>query len=169
MRELLLKECNEFYHGYINSAPEGDILSVLEDQNAAVRKIFLEISAEKADYRYAEGKWTIRELIAHVLDTERVFGFRAFWFSRNAESDQPGMDQDRFVDYCGADLRDIADMAEELFEIRQSHIRMFRGMNAEMMQRSGIASGVSFTVRTLPYIMAGHLQHHVNVLQEKYL
>lgn len=164
-----LNECAEFYHGYIREAPQGDILKILGQQLVETKNLLTPISAKQADYRYAHGKWSIKEVLAHLLDAERVFAFRAFWFARNALSALPSMEQDDFVKFGKFDQRTLPDLLAEYEHVRLSNIILFRSFDEEMLNRRGVASGCEFTVRSFPFIIAGHERHHLRVLRENYL
>ena len=162
-------ECAEYYNGYIREAPEGDIIEILKRQLEETKNLLATVSEKQADYRYAPGKWSIKEVLAHLLDAERVFGFRAFWFARNNSSSLPSMEQDDFIKFGKFDRRSLKDLLAEFEFVRQSHIILFRSCDEEVLNRRGVASGCEFTVRTFPFIIAGHERHHLEVLREKYL
>jgi hypothetical protein len=121
----------------------------------------------RADHRYAPDKWSIRQVFHHVIDTERVFGFRAFWFARGGGAELPSFEQDDFIKGVPA-RQPLASLAAEFDHLRQSHIDFFRALEPEAWRRSGIASGNPFTVRALAAIIVGHSRHHAAVLRERY-
>ena len=164
-----LNECAEYYHGYISEAPEGDIIDILGRQLQETRRLLVNLSEKQADYRYATGKWSLKEVLAHLLDAERVFGFRAFWFARNNSSSLPSMEQDDFIKFGKFDQSRLQDLLAEYEQVRHSDILLFKSFDAEVWNRRGVASGCEFTVRTFPFIIAGHERHHLRVLMEKYL
>ena len=163
------EECVSFYWTYVDKVPEGEILDILEQVHQGTRELLDGLPAAKETFAYAEGKWTIRELLGHMIDSERVFGFRALWFARGVASELPGMDQDEFAAVSKAGEVPVADLLAELGHVRASHIAMLKGLDAEAWMRRGVASGCEFTVRALATIMAGHELHHQQVLRDRYL
>ena len=161
-------EAAAYYHGYIKRVPDGDIVAILEKQLDSSLSALKNISEEKSLYRYAPGKWSIREMLNHVNDTERVFASRALWFARGFDSSLPNFDQDVSAASAHADAYAWARHVEEFTTIRLATLTFFRNMPDAAWQRSGIASGYPFTVNALAYVIAGHLEHHLAVLREKY-
>ena len=162
-------EYNEFYETYVSKVPAGDIFQILEQGLDTTLDLLRGVSGDRERHAYADGKWTIREVVGHMLDTERLFGFRTLWMARGDTQNQPGMDQDAWNAASSADDRPLAEMLDELSLVRRSHLAMFRAFTDEDWSRVGNASGFPFTVRALPYIMAGHEIHHRQVLAERYL
>lgn len=162
-------ETAEYYFKYIDRIKDGDIVSRLEQQLEETQAFLRGITEEKSLHRYAPEKWTIRQVWSHVNDTERVFLFRALWFARGFETPLPGFDQDVAVAAAQADERSWASHVDEFRTIRQGTLAFLRSLPKEAWMRRGEASGNPFTVRALAYIIAGHVAHHVTVLQEKYL
>ncbi|HYJ86738.1 MAG TPA: DinB family protein [Pyrinomonadaceae bacterium] len=162
-------EAATYYSHYINLVPEGDIVDTLEKQLEETSSFLSEISEEKSLERYAPDKWSLRELLKHINDTERIFVFRALWFARGFTSPLPGFDQEIAVKGAGADQLSWASQVEEFRSIRFSTVAFFRGLPKEAWDRSGIASDNPFTVRALAYIAAGHVQHHADVIRNRYL
>jgi hypothetical protein len=161
-------ETSEYYHGYIDQAGAGDIVQLLESQPAALNNVLRTVSEERSRYRYAPGKWSIREVQSHINDAERVFAFRALWFARKFDSPLPSFDQDIAVVNADADARPWARHIEEFNAIRRSTLFLFQELPEEAWLRRGIASGNPFTVRALAYIIVGHVNHHLRVLRERY-
>ena len=162
-------ECAPYYHTYISQVPQGDIIEILEKQLEETVNLLSGLSEEKALFRYAPDKWSIKEIIGHVTDAERVFAYRALNIARNDKSELPGMEQDDYVKFAKFDDLSLADLVEEFRHVRQSNIFLFKNFDEEMQMRKGIASDCEFTVRTFPFIIAGHEKHHQNVLKERYL
>lgn len=158
-----------YYFTYIDKVPDGDVLTLLESSLEETLALLAGIAPDREPYRYAPGKWTVREVIGHVLDAERVFGYRAFHFARTDPAELPSMDQEVFARAAGADRRPLADLAAELEYVRRGHLALFRSFDAETWERTGVASGVGFRVRALPFILAGHEIHHRRILVERYL
>lgn len=164
-----LGEIAEYYHGYLAKIPPGDIQSFLRDQTDRMRATLDEIPDSFASHRYAEGKWSIRQLVGHVSDTERVFAFRAFWFARGLPEPLPGFDQDIAVTYADDDRRDFAGLIREFVEVRATTLDLFDSLPAVAWGRGGIASGQPVTVRALAWVIAGHVEHHLDILTGRYL
>lgn len=169
LRSPARDEYHEYYWTYVSKVPEGDILQILEDSFGTTEALLNGLPADKGTYRYAPGKWTICELMGHILDTERLFAYRALSMARNDPAELPGMDQDIWADNCNAGNRSLTDLVDELGHVRRANIAMFRGFADDVWDRKGIASDVSFTVRSFPYILAGHEIHHRQVIEERYL
>jgi hypothetical protein len=162
-------EAAPFYFTYIDQVAGDDPQRVLRTQLADADQLFGGISEEKSKDRYAPEKWSIRQLLNHVTDTERAFAFRALWFARGFESPLPGYDQNIAAAGADADRISWAAHVEEFRQVRQSTISLFANLPPDAWMRTGIASDNPFTVRALAFITAGHLQHHLKVLQERYL
>lgn len=172
----LPNEAADYYYGYIDRVTGDDVVSALEQQLDETVGLLSEISEEQSLQRYAPDKWSMRELLSHVNDTERVFLYRALWFARGFTEALPSFDQEVGVAGARADEFDWANHIEEFRANRLSTLAFFRNLPAENLEagqevwsRTGIASGNSFTVRSLAYIIAGHLAHHMAVLKERYL
>jgi len=165
-------ESNEavpYYWTYINRVEGDDPLRIIETQREQAATFFSEISDAKSLHRYAPEKWSIRQALNHVNDTERVFAFRAMWFARGFELPLPSFDQEVAARTGEADRVDWAAHIEEFRRVRFSTISLFQNMPAEAWSRSGIASDNRFTVRALAFIIAGHVSHHIAILRERYL
>jgi len=154
---------------YISQVPDGDIRRTLETQETDTLQLLRGISEERSLHKYAAGKWTIREVVSHINDTERMFVFRAMWFARGFDSALPSFDQEIAIRGAAADARTLASHVEEFRAVRAGTVTLFRNLPDEAWTRRGVASGNPFTVRALAYIAAGHLAHHVRLLRERYL
>jgi hypothetical protein len=163
-----LTETAPYYFTYIDQVAGEDAMAVIENQLDESLALFAEISEEASLHRYAPEKWSIRQLLNHVTDTERAFAFRALWFARGFTAPL-GYDQN--ISAAGAAAESVPWCAhvEEFRRVRLSTISLFRNMPAEAWTRSGIASDSPFTVRALAFIVAGHLAHHVAILRQRYL
>jgi DinB superfamily len=161
-------EAAPYYSKYIDRVPGDDVLGVLARQSSETLALLRGISEERSRHRYAPGKWSIRELLSHLTDTERVFAYRALWFARGFTNELPSFDQD--VAAAGAKAEGVAWAAhvDEFASVRQATVALFRNLPAEAWSRGGVASGNRVTVRALAYIIAGHEAHHVGVLKERY-
>lgn len=162
-------EAAEYYFLYINQVDGTDISRVLETQAADTLALLDGITEERSHYRYAPDKWTLRQVLSHINDTERMFAFRALWFARGLPEPLPSFDQDIAIASAGADDRLWQTHVEEFQAIRSATVPFFAQLPADAWARRGIASGNPFTVRALAYITAGHVAHHVRILQERYL
>jgi hypothetical protein len=162
-------EAAPYYSRYIDRIPDGDILGVLETQREQVRAFLTGISEEISLRRYVPEKWSIRQVWSHVNDTELVFLSRAFWFARGFDSPLPSYDQDIAAEAARAAEVPWSDHIEAFEGTRRATLAFFRTLPAQAWTRSGIASGNSFTVRALAYIIAGHVAHHRAFLEERYL
>lgn len=157
-----------FYNTYISKVPDGDVIELLEQLKESSYTLFSNLGDEKANYAYAEGKWTVKECLGHMIDTERVFAFRAFCFSREF-TELPGFDQDVFVNNADFGSRSIQSLASEFKTTRESNLYFIKALNDEQLNRKGIASGNTATVRAMVYMIAGHELHHLGLFKERYL
>jgi len=162
-------EAAPYYSRYIDLVPSDDIVSVLATQLEETLEFLSGISDEQSLKRYAPEKWTIRQLLSHVNDAERVFVFRAFWFARGFQDPLPSYDQESCVEAAQANEVSWTNHIEEFRRIRLGTLSFFKNLPPEAWPRAGIASDNPFTVRALAYIVAGHVTHHTTVIQEKYL
>jgi hypothetical protein len=162
-------EASDYYFKYIDRITSSDILGVLESQLDEATVFLRGISEEKSLYRYAPGKWSIRQAWNHVNDVERVFVSRALWFGRGFDSPLPSFEQDIAAGTAEADAISWPRHIDEFRQIRASTVSFFRNLPAAAWKRKGTASGNPFTVRTIAYIVAGHTDHHAAILRERYL
>ena len=162
-------EAAPYYFTYINQVTGDDVVGIIESQLEESLAFFLGISEESSLYRYEPEKWSIRQVLNHVTDTERAFAFRALWFARGFDAPLPSYDQNVAASGAGADRILWASHVEEFRRVRLSTISLFRNMPDEAWMRSGIASDNPFSVRALAFIIAGHVMHHVTVLRKRYL
>jgi hypothetical protein len=162
-------EASEYYFRYIDQAIGSDVCDLLERQLGETRVFLESISDERSLHRYAPDKWSIREVVGHVNDAERLFVSRAFWFGRGFDTPLPSFDEKVAAAASGAHDRSWNSHRDEFEAVRYSTIAFFRSLPADAWNRRGIASGNSFTVRALAYLTAGHLTHHATILQQRYL
>ena len=162
-------EAAPYYFRYIDRVASGDIVDRLRAQLDEALALFSTISEEKSLHRYEPDKWSIRQVVNHVNDTERVFLSRAFWFARGFDDPLPSYDQDVGSLHAGANEVAWAGHREELRGVRLATVAFFRNLPAEAWKRKGIASGNPFTVKALAWITAGHFEHHTAILRERYL
>ena len=161
-------EYDAFYSTYIDKVPAGDILALLPESAQKTLDLLAEYPEDREQDRYAPGKWTIRELMGHIVDTERLFAYRAAHFARADPAALPGMDQDVWAANSNASGRALSDLCSELASVRAATISLFASFDGEISIAKGMASGCQFTVRSLAYIIAGHEIHHRKVAEERY-
>jgi len=154
--------------GYVNLVGNGPILEILQYQQQSTYNFFITMDPGKAGYAYAAGKWTVKEVLGHIVDTERVFAYRALVFSREA-IELPGFDQDVYVAKATFNSRSLVDIANEFKAVREASIYLCRSFSDGQQTQKGIASGNPVSVRALAYLIAGHEMHHIKILKEKYL
>lgn len=158
-----------YYGRYISQVPDGDLMSMLRDQIMDTVGLLRGLSPEKADYAYAPGKWTIKEVIGHLSDAERVFQYRALTFARAPGSAVPGFDENAWVPAGDFGKRTLDDLLEEFQIVRAASVQLARHLDEETLKQRGVANGNEISVRALLYIIAGHERHHAALLRERYL
>lgn len=162
-------EYAEFYAGYISLVDETDIIAALQNQPTDLRNLLAECLPEKESFRYAENKWSVRELLGHIVDGERVFSYRALRISRGDETPLAGFEENFYVENSRFSEIKLADLLEEFALLRQSNVFLFKNLTDEMWSRTGTASDAKVSVRALAFIMVGHVRHHANILKTRYL
>ena len=162
-------ELAPFYFDYRDQVPAGDILAFLEDQREQYTSLLTPLDEARQRHRYAEGKWSLAEVLGHVVDIERTFSYRMMAFSRGLEEPIPGVDQDLMVANGGFDDRDWQGLVGEFAALRTAGLLLGRGLDEAALARRGTASGYSFSTRGMLVALAGHAQHHLTVMQERYL
>jgi uncharacterized damage-inducible protein DinB len=162
-------EAAAYYFTYIDQVPEGDIRALLEDQGRETLDLLAGISDAKSRHRYAPGKWSIREVVNHLCDCERLYVFRALWFARGFDSALPSFDQTVAAAGARADECSWDALVGEFRAVRAATVAFFRSLPPDAWARRGIASDSPFTVRALAYLAAGHVTHHARILRERYL
>lgn len=162
-------EAADYYFRYIDLVTNDDIVPAMETQMGEMLEFLSGISEEQSLHSYEPGKWTIRELLNHVNDGERVFAGRAFWFARGFNDPLPSFDQDISVQMAHANNTSWTDLVEEFKYVRLGTLSLLKSLPAEAWDRTGVASDNPVSVRALAYIIAGHVAHHRRVLEEKYL
>ncbi|MGE4347776.1 MAG: DinB family protein [Flavobacteriaceae bacterium] len=170
LSQLSKSEYPEYYQGYLkNIEPNSDLFEELEASHHYFIKFVQDIPLEKHDYRYDTGKWTIKEIIQHLIDSERIFAYRALRFSRNDKTELPGFDENNYVDYSNGNQRHLKDLLMEFSLVRHTTLALFKSFSEVAMNRNGIASGHKVSVRALGFIIIAHQEHHKKVFQERYL
>lgn len=161
-------EYNKFYSGYIDLVNTSNVIEKLIQQGQEVYSLIQILNEDEAAYRYTEEKWSAREVLGHLIDTERIMSYRALCISRGEEKSLPGYDQDEYVRQADFDNRSLQSISTEYDALRNANISMFSSFNKEQIGRKGTANQAEVSVRALAYIIAGHEKHHLNVLEEKY-
>jgi hypothetical protein len=159
----------EFYHNYINQVSENDLMSAFKIQTPIVIQFFQNIPANKIEYAYSEGKWTIKEMLQHIIDAERVFSYRALRFARKDPTPLPGFDENLFAENAKASKRNWNDLLEEFKIVRKATEQLFGSFDEAQLDASGISSNKSIYVLAFGYICVGHAIHHMNIVKERYL
>jgi len=157
-----------FYSGYVALVQEDDPVPVLEVQPAELRLLASRISADRETFRYAPDRWSVRQTFGHMIDTERVMGYRAFCIGRGEEKPLPGFDQNDYVASASADQRAVVDLVDEFAAVRASNLWTIRQWTPGGWSRTGNANGKPVSARALTFIMAGHVRHHVDILRDRY-
>jgi len=157
-----------YFSRYVSLVPEGDVLAMLQEQMAGINRLSGIVSPEREKFRYAAEKWSIREVVGHLIDAERVFGYRAFCISRGERALLPKFEENAYVAGSRYDDRVLADLASEFTLVRGGNIAFMSQLTEREWQRIGTASDNPVSARALAYIMAGHVRHHINVLSTKY-
>ena len=158
-----------FYASYIASVPDGDIVDVLRAGGEDIRRAAAEIPEAKGTHRYAEGKWSVKTVLGHMIDAERIFSYRVLRLARGDKTQLPGFEENDYAIAAQSDARTIADLAEEMVAVRSSTVRLLASLPDDAWLRSGSVNNGEISVRALAYIVAGHAQHHLRVLRERYL
>lgn len=154
---------------YVKLVPEADILAVLDAQSGEVGDLASRISARQAAFRYAPGKWSIRQVLGHLADGERVFGFRAMALARGERAELPGFDENEYVDHGDFDAWSLSELVAQFQSLRHANLQLFSHLSDDAWMRSGIVNCNPITVRAFPWIIAGHVRHHFAILNERYI
>lgn len=162
-------EYASYYGRYIEQIPECDILEFLETQARDTQTFLGSLDEARGNQRYEPGKWSLKQVIGHVTDVERVFAYRALVISRADSTPQAGIEQDDWAERANHDERSLADVTAEFVSVRAATLTLFRSFADDMWLRRGTASDCVFTARAIPFVLAGHEVHHVNVIRERYL
>ncbi len=162
-------EYASYYEGYISKVPDGDVVGTLSKQLNETLALIKSIPEARGEFRYAEGKWSIKQLIGHVIDSERVFTYRALRFGRGDATPLAGFEQDDFIRGADFNKRTLSDLADEYEHVRRATISLFASLEENAWDRRGAANDNEVSVRALAFITAGHERHHVEILKAKYL
>ena len=162
-------EYDPYYERYVSLVENDDIIDTLAAQPAALQDLIAAMPEDKGTFAYAEGKWSIKELLGHLIDGERMFAYRLFRISRGDKTPIEGFEQDGYIENAHSNTRSFAELLEEFALLRRANMIFFNNLTDDGWARVGTANNVKVSVRALVYIMAGHIEHHLNILKERYL
>jgi uncharacterized damage-inducible protein DinB len=162
-------EYTEYQSRYFNLVPNGPILEILDYLKESTYNFFARMSAEQANFAYGEGKWTLKQVLGHMIDTERVFSYRAFCFAHGEKQTLTGFDQDEYIENSTYDTRSIQDLAEEFKIVRQNSLYIYSNLSEEQQLKRGKVADYEITVRALVYLTVGHEVYHLNLVKERYI
>jgi hypothetical protein len=169
MKKSDLKFRPKFFERYITQAENEEIINCLRESLLQLTSLDSGPLEQLKDKTYAEGKWTIRDILQHIIDNERIQAYRALRFARNDSTDLPGYDENLLAANTNSSERTVKDLINELVMVRNSNIILFENFSDEMLHRTGLAAGINISVLALGFVIAGHQQHHLNVIRERYL
>ena len=169
MRRPAKEEYAAYYEGYINLVEGDDPIKVMEIQGVKTYELINGLSEEQANHKYADGKWSVKEVIGHVMDTERVMAYRALCFARGEKQKLPGFEQDDYAAAANFGKRRLPEIAAEFRLVRNANIAMFKSFDEATLNKIGNANGKDTSVLAFLYIIAGHELHHIKIIKEKYL
>lgn len=161
-------EYNPYYGRYVSLVQDDDIIDMLGSQPTRIQDLLKGVPEEKGKYRYEDGKWSVKELLGHLLDGERIFAYRVLRISRGDETPIEGFEQDGYIENANSDDRSFAELLEEFTLLRRANMLLFNNLDDAGWARTGTASDSKVSVRALAYIMAGHIEHHLVILKERY-
>lgn len=162
-------EYNDYYSRYITTLGDTELIAGLKDNLRSTLSFLESIPDNKLDYAYEEGKWTVKDVIQHTIDTERIFSYRALCFARNDNTELPGFEQDDYIKTANSNAKSKADLIKEYKAVRIASIELFKSFTDKALQHVGSASGSPMTARAAGFMLIGHEKHHYNVIREKYL
>lgn len=162
-------EYQPYQEKYMLYVGDQDVVQLLKDQQQASYELFTTLAPGKEDYAYAPGKWTVKEVLAHMIDTERIFAYRLLCLSRGEQQPLPGFDQDEYAANAFADKRAMKDLAEEFKLVRTTSLYLVNHLTPEQLLKTGTVNGYLYKVNIFPYLIAGHEEHHLTILKERYL
>jgi len=157
------------FASYVEAVPDGDLLAFLESQRDRLSALFSSLDEAKGGHRYAPGKWSLKEVLGHVSDTERILAYRLLCIARGEKQSLPGFEENDYVEAAAFDRRSLANLLAEFLDIRRASLSLIRSLEPEVFDRTGIANQNPLTVATIAYVLAGHAEHHLSVVKERYL
>lgn len=161
-------EYNDYYQSYIDRISGRNVIQELIQQGQKTYALVRQLSTQQASHRYKDGKWSVKEVIGHLIDTERVMAYRALCIARGESKSLPGFNQDNYVAKANFDQRSLQNLSAEYDAQRNANVSLFSSFNTAQIEQAGTADGSNISVRALAYIIAGHEQHHLNILEERY-
>jgi len=169
MRKPEKSEYDPYYEKYISLVDESELMATLENQSDEIRSLTSKLGEDRGTFAYAEGKWTVKEVLSHLVDGERMFAYRIFRIARGDRTPIEGFEQEGYIENSHANERSFADLQEEFELLRRANMLFLRNLGEQDWTRVGVANNVEISVRALAYIMAGHIRHHAAILRERYL
>ena len=167
--QMIPSEYNPYYQAYIDLVGNRSLLEALANGLENIQSFFMDIPKEKLEYRYALGKWTPKGILQHVIDTERVFAYRALYFARSEDANLVGFDENTFAENAQAENKTLSELLEEYIAVRTATICLFKNFNDNQLKGIGTANGSRMSVRATGFIICGHEIHHCNIIKERYL
>lgn len=169
MNNIDLSRVPPFYHNYIKHVDEGNLKNAFQQYQVELLALLIDVAHEQWSYRYADGKWSIKEMVQHIIDADRIFCYRALRFARKDKTELPGFDENSFAAASGADRRTKEDLLDELTTVQKSAALLFSSFNEDQLNQTGTANGDEVYVEAIGFIIIGHTLHHKNILQQRYL
>ncbi len=169
MRKSQIAYTPDFYKPYIESVGEERLIEVLNNNQENTQKLLFDVTEDEGNFRYADGKWSLKEVVSHMIDVERIMGYRALCIARKDNTELPGFDENEYVKNSQADKRRMADLAREFAMVRRATLELFRSFDDETLVHIGNANKQPMSVLLLGFIIAGHENHHISVIKERYL
>lgn len=157
------------FAGYVEKVKPDQLHEAIDTYAASLNEFYTGLPEDKADYRYAEGKWTVKEVLQHVIDAERVFSYRVMCIARRDKTSLPSFDENNYAEYSHADRRSLADLKEEFVAVRRSTDHLLRSLDEAQLSEQGLTNGKPATAKSIAYVIFGHLLHHQQILEERYL
>lgn len=161
-------EYGSFYAPYLEALEAGHVLDILRAQRDEICTLIQSLDDEQASHRYEEGKWSVKQVLGHLVDNERIFAYRALFLARKGGGTLPGYDQEEYVEAANFDTHDLKSLEAEYRGLRRSSLQLFQGFSETMLRQTGTVDGNIMSVRAIPFIIAGHERHHMNVLSRRY-
>ncbi len=169
MRKNQIPHVPEFYQTYIKTVGDERLIEILNSNQENTQKLLFDVTEEEGNYRYAEGKWTLKEVVSHLIDVERIMSYRALRIARKDTTELPGFNENDYVVHAQAEKRRMADLSREFAMVRRATIELFRSFDAETMLLVGTANNLPMSVLLLGFIIGGHENHHIAIIKERYL
>ncbi len=169
MKRPLSTEHPPYYQKYIDLVKNDNVLKALDEQIIKIQETISRIPVEKEDYAYADGKWTVKEVLGHIIDTERIMAYRALRFARKDKTPLSGFDQNTYIANANFNKQTLYNLAHEFAVVREANLSLFKNFDESNLDETGVANGTETSVRAVLFMIVGHATHHINVIKEKYL